>query len=133
MITVWYYPNLAPDQVVIVPIYKGEEQQRQIAEVAEKIKSDLEQHNIRVKFDNRDKFKPGFKFNEYELKGVPLRIAIGPKDLEQGTVEVARRDTLTKTKLTQQEVLAYVKNELEVMQVSLLRKRRTLELNILLG
>jgi len=117
-------PNLAPDQVVIVPIYKGEEQQRQIAEVAEKIKSDLEQHNIRVKFDNRDKFKPGFKFNEYELKGVPLRIAIGPKDLEQGTVEVARRDTLTKTTLTQQEVLAYVKNELEVMQVSLFEKAK---------
>ena len=117
-------PNLAPDQVVIVPIYKGEEQQRQIAEVAEKIKSDLEQHNIRVKFDNRDKFKPGFKFNEYELKGVPLRIAIGPKDLEQGTVEVARRDTLTKTTLTQQEVLAYVKNELEVIQVSLFEKAK---------
>ena len=117
-------PNLAPDQVVIVPIYKGEEQQRQIAEVAEKIKSDLEQHNIRVKFDNRDKFKPGFKFNEYELKGVPLRIAIGPKDLEQGTVEVARRDTLTKTTLTKQEVLAYVKNELEVMQVSLFEKAK---------
>jgi len=84
----------------------------------------LEQHNIRVKFDNRDKFKPGFKFNEYELKGVPLRIAIGPKDLEQGTVEVARRDTLTKTTLTQQEVLAYVKNELEVMQVSLFEKAK---------
>ena len=115
-------PNLAPDQVVIVPIYKGEEQQRQIAGVAEKIKSDLEKHNIRVKFDNRDKFKPGFKFNEYELKGVPLRIAIGPKDLEQGTVEIARRDTLTKTTLTQQEVLDYVKNELEVMQVALFEK-----------
>jgi len=117
-------PNLAPDQVVIVPIYKGEEQQRQIAEVAEKIKIELEQDNIRVKFDNRDKFKPGFKFNEYELKGVPLRIAIGPKDLEQGTVEVARRDTLTKTTRTQQEVTAYVKNELADMQKALFEKAK---------
>jgi len=117
-------PNLAPDQVVIVPIYKGEEQQRQIAEVAEKIKIELEQDNIRVKFDNRDKFKPGFKFNEYELKGVPLRIAIGPKDLEQGTVEVARRDTLTKTTRTQQEVTAYVKNELADMQKVLFEKAK---------
>jgi len=117
-------PNLAPHQVVIVPIYKGEEQQRQIAEVAEKIKIELEQDNIRVKFDNRDKFKPGFKFNEYELKGVPLRIAIGPKDLEQGTVEVARRDTLTKTTRTQQEVTAYVKNELADMQKVLFEKAK---------
>ncbi len=87
-------PNLAPIQVVIIPIYKGEEQQILIAEAAEKIKLSLESKNIRVKFDNRDKFKPGFKFNEYELKGVPLRIAIGPKDLENGTLEIARRDTL---------------------------------------
>ena len=80
-------PNLAPIQVVIVPIYKGEEQQKQIATVADKIKADLQQHNIRVKFDNRNNFKPGFKFNEYELKGVPIRIAIGPRDLENNMVE----------------------------------------------
>ena len=100
--------NLAPYQVVIVPIYKGEEQQKEIAQVAEKIKASLEEKNIRVKFDNRDKFKPGFKFNEYELKGVPLRIAIGPKDLEKNSVEIARRDTLSKNIVSQEEVLNYV-------------------------
>ena len=81
-------PNLAPIQVVIVPIYKGEKQQNEIAEVATQIKMALESKYIRVKFDNRDKFKPGYKFNEYELKGVPVRLAIGMRDVENGTVEV---------------------------------------------
>lgn len=89
-------PNLAPYQVVIVPIYKGEEQLAQISEKAMEIKKSLERIGIRVKFDNRDTHKPGWKFAEYELKGVPLRIAIGPRDLEKGTVELARRDTLSK-------------------------------------
>ena len=89
-------PNLAPYQVVIVPIYKGEEQLAQISEKAKEIKKSLERIGIRVKFDNRDTHKPGWKFAEYELKGVPLRIAIGPRDLEKGTVELARRDTLSK-------------------------------------
>jgi prolyl-tRNA synthetase len=89
-------PNLAPIQVVIVPIYKGEEQLAKIAEIANKIKADLEKLNISVKFDDRDTHKPGWKFNEYELKGIPLRIAIGPRDLKNGTVELARRDTKTK-------------------------------------
>ena len=106
-------PNLAPIQVVLIPIYKGEEQQNEIAEVATQMKQALENQNIRVKFDNRDKFKPGYKFNEYELKGVPLRIAIGPKDLENKTVEIARRDTLTKTIVSQEEVVAFVSSQLE--------------------
>jgi prolyl-tRNA synthetase len=89
-------PKLAPIQVVIVPIYKGEEQFNQIAEVAEKIKSSLKDKGISVKFDKRDTHKPGWKFAEYELKGVPVRIALGPKDLEKGTIEVARRDTKEK-------------------------------------
>src|SRR6056300_599723 len=89
-------PNLAPYQVVIVPIYKGEEQLAQISEKALEIKKSLERIGIRVKFDNRDTHKPGWKFAEYELKGVPLRVAIGPRDLEKGTVELARRDTLSK-------------------------------------
>jgi len=117
-------PNLAPYQVVIVPIYKGEEQQKEIAQVAEKIKASLEEKNIRVKFDNRDKFKPGFKFNEYELKGVPLRIAIGPKDLEKNSVEIARRDTLSKNIVSQEEVLNYVENQLEEMQHALFDKAK---------
>ena len=118
-------PNLAPKQVVIIPIYKGEEQQSQIAAVADKIKNELQKHNIRVKFDNRDNFKPGFKFNEYELKGVPIRIAIGPKDLEKNVVEMARRDTLTKTAVPMTDLLDEVKKTLEQMQERLYRKAKT--------
>merc|ERR1712070_765599 len=101
---------------------KGEVQQSQIAAVADKIKNELQKHNIRVKFDNRDNFKPGFKFNEYELKGVPIRIAIGPKDLEKNVVEMARRDTLTKTAIPMTDLLDEVKKTLEQMQERLYRK-----------
>jgi prolyl-tRNA synthetase len=89
-------PNLAPIQVVIVPIHKGEEQLNQISERVKEIKSKLEEKGISVKFDNRTTHKPGFKFAEWEFKGVPVRIAMGPRDLENGTVEVARRDTKEK-------------------------------------
>ena len=89
-------PKLAPYQVVIVPIYrKGEEMEMTIAKGKE-IKAELERVGIRVKLDDRDTQKPGFKFAEWELKGVPLRVAIGPRDLQNNTVELARRDTLTK-------------------------------------
>ncbi|CAG0908386.1 unnamed protein product, partial [Cyprideis torosa] len=90
-------PNLAPIQVVIVPIYKNEEQFNQISEVSQKLEKSLQEKGISVKYDNRDEHKPGWKFNEYELKGVPIRIAIGPRDLENGQLELARRDTLEKT------------------------------------
>ncbi|PCI97454.1 MAG: proline--tRNA ligase [Flavobacteriales bacterium] len=89
-------PNLAPIQVVIVPIHKGDEQLTQISEKVKGIKSALEAKGISVKFDNRDTHKPGFKFAEWEFKGVPVRIAMGPRDLENGTIEVARRDTKEK-------------------------------------
>lgn len=89
-------PKLAPIQVVIVPIYKNEEQLDAISTKANELKKALEKRQIRVKYDNSDKQKPGWKFAEYELKGVPVRIAIGPRDLENGTVEVARRDTKEK-------------------------------------
>lgn len=89
-------PKLAPIQVVIVPIFKNEEQQQAIAEKVEVLVKDLKSAGVSVKFDNRDTYKPGWKFAEYELKGVPVRIAVGPKDLENGTVEVARRDTKEK-------------------------------------
>ena len=112
-------PNLAPYQVVIVPIYRGEEQRKEVSKVAEKIKSELINNNIRVKFDNRDNFKPGFKFNEYELKGVPLRIAIGPKDIENGNVEVARRDDFSKNIVSQNELPKYIKNQLIDIQKTL--------------
>ena len=89
-------PSLAPIQVVIVPIYRSEEELEKVSQEALKIKQQLEALNIAVKFDNRDTHKPGYKFAEWELKGVPLRIAIGPRDIENGTVELARRDTKEK-------------------------------------
>jgi prolyl-tRNA synthetase len=115
-------PNLAPIQVVIVPIYKGEEQLNQISEVANELVTDLRSKGISVKFDNRDTHRPGAKFAQYELQGVPLRIAIGPKDLEKGTVELARRDTLTKQFVAKNEVVAIVDSLLVEIQESLYQK-----------
>ncbi len=89
-------PKLAPLQVVIVPIYKNEEQLKAIVAAAEPVLTELKKRGLSVKLDDDDKRKPGWKFAEYELKGVPVRIAIGPRDLENGTVEVARRDTREK-------------------------------------
>jgi len=92
-------PKLAPIQVVIVPIYKSDEELDKISVKAKEMISLLKKKGISVKFDNRDTYKPGWKFAEYELKGVPVRIAIGPRDLENNSIEVARRDTLTKQNL----------------------------------
>jgi len=89
-------PNLAPNQVVIVPIYKSDEQLEEITEVVKTLMSDLRSKGVSVKFDNRTTYRPGAKFAQHELQGVPVRLAIGPKDLENGTVELARRDTFTK-------------------------------------
>ena len=115
-------PNLAPIQVVIVPIYKGTEQLEEISVVANKIKADLEAAGISVKFDNHDNIKPGFKFNDYELKGVPLRIAIGPKDLEKQQVELARRDNLEKSFVPQTALIEMIPALLEEIQASLYNK-----------
>ena len=115
-------PNLAPIQVVIVPIYKGAEQLEEISVVANKIKADLEAVGVSVKYDNRDNIKPGFKFNDYELKGVPLRIAIGPKDLEKQQVELARRDTLEKSFVAQTALIEMIPALLEEIQESLYNK-----------
>ena len=115
-------PNLAPIQVVIVPIYKGAEQLEEISVVANKIKADLEAAGVSVKFDDRDNIKPGFKFNDYELKGVPLRIAIGPKDLEKQQVELARRDTLEKSFVAQTALIDMIPALLEEIQESLYNK-----------
>ncbi|GHA45961.1 proline--tRNA ligase [Salinimicrobium marinum] len=112
-------PNLAPIQVVIVPIYKGEEQLNQISEVAEELAKDLRAQGISVKYDNRDTHKPGWKFAQYELQGVPVRIAIGPKDLEKGSVELARRDTLSKEFVAQSEVVEKVKGLMTEIQENL--------------
>ena len=115
-------PNLAPIQVVIVPIYKGKEQLDEIAAVANTIKANLEAQGVSVKFDDRDNVKPGFKFNDYELKGVPLRIAIGPKDLEKQQVELARRDTLEKSFVPQDQLAQLIPSLLEEMQSGLFNK-----------
>ena len=115
-------PNLAPIQVVIVPIYKGEEQLAAISEVALTIKQQLLDLGVSVKFDDRDNVKPGFKFNDYELKGVPLRIAIGPRDLEKNQIELARRDTLTKSYVPIAELGTVIPNLLKEIQETLFTK-----------
>ncbi|MDX5481475.1 MAG: proline--tRNA ligase [Hymenobacteraceae bacterium] len=115
-------PKLAPIQVVIVPIYKGEEQLAQISEKVLQLKKELEAKGISVKFDDRDTERPGFKFAEWELKGVPVRIAIGGRDLENGTAEVARRDT--KEKSTQQfaSLTDYIPALLDEIQENIFNK-----------
>jgi len=115
-------PNLAPIQVVIVPIYKTEEQLQEISAAVNELIGQLRSLKISVKYDDRTTQKPGFKFNEYELKGVPIRIAVGPKDLENGTFEVARRDTLSKEIVEKNAVVNYVKDLLEQIQKDLFEK-----------
>jgi prolyl-tRNA synthetase len=115
-------PKLAPIQVVIVPIYKGEKQLDQIHEHVKPLMNELKSLGISVKFDSRDTVKPGFKFNEYELKGVPVRLAIGARDLEQGTYEVARRDLLTKETLPQEGISGHIKALLNDIQETMYQK-----------
>jgi prolyl-tRNA synthetase len=115
-------PNLAPYQVVIVPIYKSEEQLDAISTVAQDIMNTLRSVNISVKYDDRTTQRPGAKFAQHELQGVPLRIAIGPKDLEKGTVEVARRDTLSKMTYPLDGLSKEIKNLLTEIQQSLYKR-----------
>ncbi len=115
-------PRVAPIQVVIVPIYRGDDELPPIAEVANKMKDELSAMGISVKFDDRDTQKPGWKFAEYELKGVPVRIAIGPRDIQNGTVELARRDTLEKKVMPQEGISAYIKALLEEIQENIYQK-----------
>lgn len=115
-------PNLAPIQVVIVPIFKGEEQLRQIDEVAFELQNRLKVKGISVKYDNDEKNKPGWKFAEYELKGVPIRITMGSRDLENKTVEVARRDTLTKETISLENIDNYIEELLKTIQKDIYKK-----------
>ena len=117
-------PSLAPIQVVIVPIFKGEEQLKEISEVALDIVAKLKAKGITVKFDDDTQSKPGWKFAEYELKGVPLRIAIGPKDLQNGTVELARRDNLTKEIQSIENIETYIEELLQTIQKDIYQKAR---------
>ena len=115
-------PNLAPDQVVIIPIYRDVEQYNAVCDEAEIIVKELRTKGIRVKLDKRDTQKPGWKFNEYELKGVPVRIAIGPKDIESKTLEVARRDMLTKEIISRDTIAEKVELLLAEIQKNLYQK-----------
>ena len=124
-------PNLAPIQVVIVPIFKGKEQLEEISIVAKKIKDELESKNVRVQFDNRENLKPGFKFAEHEMKGIPIRIAIGPKDIEKNQLELARRDTEEKIFIKQNFALEEIEKILKEIHVNLFeRAKKFLEENI---
>jgi prolyl-tRNA synthetase len=115
-------PKLAPIQLVIVPIYKSQEELDMITEKVKEISAAIRARGVSVKYDDRDAYKPGWKFAEYELKGVPLRIAIGPRDLENGTLEIARRDTLTKQTVSQDGIAETVSRLLDDIQENLFQK-----------
>lgn len=117
-------PKLAPIQVVIVPIYKGEEQLAQISEYANSLKKELEKLGISVKYDHRDTHKPGWKFAEYEFKGVPIRVAVGPRDMENKMVELARRDTLSKESVPQEGLVQHIQALLDEIQESLCTRNK---------
>ena len=120
-------PELAPYQVVIVPIYKTNDEHKMVEKVCNSIKENLIKSGIRVHFDNRDTLKPGFKFNEYELKGVPLRIAIGPRDIKNKIVEIARRDTMTKCSVKQSDLVKFISSELKVIQEDLFKNAQNFQ------
>ena len=115
-------PKLAPIQVVMIPIYKGDEELRRMTEELEKIASKLRAKGISVKIDNRDNVRSGFKFAEYELKGVPVRLVVGPRDLANGTVEMMRRDTLEKENVALEGIENLVEKTLEEMQQNIFQK-----------
>jgi len=115
-------PQLAPFQVVIVPIYKGKEEFENIDKFCKKIQKDLHKVGIRVKYDNRDSHKPGWKFNEYEVKGVPIRLSIGKRDIQEGKIEVFRRDKLEKNFFESDKITTIVKKLLDEIQFNLYNK-----------
>lgn len=112
-------PKLAPVQVVFVPIYKSKEELDKVSQVIAPLREQLHARGISTKYDDRDNYKPGFKFAEYEMKGVPVRVAVGPKDIEKGTVEVARRDTLQKQFVPQNQLAETVVTLLDEIQKNL--------------
>jgi len=115
-------PKLAPLQVIIVPIIKDKEQLNEIAEKVDPILKSLKDKGISAKLDDRDTHKPGWKFAEYELKGVPVRLAMGPRDLENGTIEIARRDTLEKQVINLDETVNKIEKLLVKIQESIFQK-----------
>jgi prolyl-tRNA synthetase len=115
-------PKLAPIQVVIVPIYRTDEELEQISALAKELSKDLKNKNISVKYDDRDTLRPGFKFAEYEMKGVPVRLAIGGRDLENGTIEIARRDTKEKETISRDGLVQHIEDLLVDIQSSIYQK-----------
>ncbi len=122
-------PRLAPVQVVIIPVFKNTEQLEKINGLAQKISNGLQEKGISVKYDNRDNNTPGWKYAHYELKGVPIRLAIGPRDLEQGTIEIVRRDTLEKKNLPADNIADYVVNLLDDIQKNIFNKAADFQKN----
>lgn len=118
-------PNIAPIQVVIVPIHRNEEQLNAISELADALISQLKKLGISVKFDDRTEYKPGWKFNEYELKGIPVRVTIGPKDLENKQVEIARRDTLEKHQHSIDGLAEHIQDLLKEIQQNIFNKAKS--------
>ncbi|WP_069657777.1 proline--tRNA ligase [Arcticibacter eurypsychrophilus] len=115
-------PKLAPIQVVIVPIYRNDEDLAQISEVAKALVAELKAKDISVKYDDRDTQRPGFKFAEYELKGVPVRVALGGRDMENGTAEIARRDTKEKQTISRDGLAGYIETLLDDIQTNIYSK-----------
>ncbi len=118
-------PTLAPIQVVIIPIYKGDEQLAEISKTIHPLVKELKNKGISVKYDDRDTYKPGWKFNEYELKGVPIRLAVGQRDIANGTFEVARRDTLEKEIINKENIIIYIEKLLKEIQENIYSKAIT--------
>ncbi|MEX0778567.1 MAG: proline--tRNA ligase [Balneolales bacterium] len=117
-------PKLAPTQVVIVPIWKNDEQMNSVMDYAGTLQKELKENGIRVKLDDRDHYKPGWKFAQYEVEGVPLRIAVGPRDVENNKLEIARRDTKTKSLVDNENVAQLIKDTLDEIQTSMFEKAR---------
>ncbi len=117
-------PKIAPHQVVIVPIYKGDEQKAQIDARVGEIMNELKQLGIRVIYDNNDNNRPGWKFAEYEMKGVPVRLAVGARDLEKNVVEIARRDSKEKSTVSLDGIASYIQNLLKEIQQNLFDKAK---------
>ncbi|MEX1135686.1 MAG: proline--tRNA ligase [Balneolales bacterium] len=117
-------PKLAPTQVVIVPIWKNDEQLKAVLDYAGALEKELKEKGIRVKLDDRDFYKPGWKFAQYEVEGVPLRIAVGPRDVENNKLEIARRDTKTKSLVDNENVAQVIKDTLDEIQTTMFEKAR---------
>lgn len=115
-------PKLAPIQVVMIPIYKGEEELRTVVARMEKFAAELKKRGISVKIDDRDNVRSGFKFAEYELKGVPVRLAMGPRDMQNGTIEIVRRDTLAKETVSQEGLTDRIEALLDDIQRNIFEK-----------